>query len=267
VNATRSEKISAKIRAAYASGRYEHSRRYSPEVSKAAAQKASETKLSKRITKVCKHCGKEWREKPSHAWRVYCSRDCMAAGTSTSGNFPCPDCGIPIHRQPHLAKHRCMECARKRLGEQMVARGHNPYAFETAESMAKRMAALQSDEARKRTSETFKDKHPQSPLLKKFSPQHVKAVECFFRSPKNLVYYCRNISRFVHENKHLFNPEDTIQKVHGGKPSKSYVCNAVQGLSRIYRGVNGSWKGWTVVGDREGRERFDLLGRNFEQNP
>ena len=237
----------------------------SPEAIMRRAAKASATKLAKRITKTCKHCGKEWKEKPSHAWRKYCSRACMSADYTTTANFPCPDCGKEIIRQPYKAKHRCHECAMKRHSAYLIGKGHNPYVFETQASREKRLAAIRSDANRQRLSELFKDKPKTAECHKKFSARHARAVECFFRDPRNVTHYCRNICKFVNDNKHLFNEEDTIQKIHGGKPSKSYVCNATQGLSRIQRGENGSWKGWLVVSNREGRERFDLIGRNWHE--
>lgn len=229
------------------------------------AAKASATKLAKRITKSCKHCGKEWKEKPSHAWRQYCSRACMKVGQTKARDFPCPRCGVMVFRKQSEAHRLCPDCVKQNLSERNKRTGLNPYSVENEASKAKRLAWMASEENRKRVSAIFKDKHPQSPLLKKYSPNHVKAVECFFRDPRNVVHYCRNICRFVHENQHLFNPEDVIQKIHGGKPSKSYVCNATQGLSQVSRGHRMTWKGWAVVSNREGRERFDLIGRNWQE--
>jgi len=230
------------------------------------AAKASATKLAKRILKTCKHCGKEWREKPSHVRRVYCSRACANAGLSRAGEFPCPRCGALVFRKRCDAHRLCPACVPLNLSERNKRIGLNPYSVESETSKAKRLAWLKSEANRKRVSAMFKDKHPQHPKRKQFSPLHSKAVECFFRDPQNVIHYCRNICRFVHENPNLFNPEDVIQKIHGGKPSKSYICNATQGLSQVSRGHRMTWKGWTVVSNREGRERYDLLGRTWQEN-
>ena len=233
--------------------------------SKSWAEKVRATKLAKRVKVTCKRCGKDWMEKPSHSWRQYCSRTCMKAAYTKTANFPCPDCGKQMIRQPHLAKVRCHECAGKWTSAYLTGKGHNPYVFETTESRKKRLAAIGSEENRKRLSELFKDKPKIADCHKKFSARHACAVECFFRDPRNVIHYAKNICRFVHENQHLFNPEDVVQKIHGGKPSKSYVCNATQGLSRLYRGANETWKGWALVSNREGRERYDLIGRNWNE--
>ena len=63
----------------------------------------------------------------------------------------------------------------------------------------------------------------------------------------------------------IFAEEDVVQKIHGGKPTKSYNCNATHGLSTLHTGFRMTWKGWTVVSNREGRERFDLIGRNWHE--
>ncbi len=231
------------------------------------AAKASATKLAKRILKICKRCGTEWMEKPSHAWRQYCSRPCMSAGFTTTANFPCPDCGKSIIRRPCFAKRRCLECGHKRASELMISRGHTPMRFATVESEGVRRKIFSSAEYSAMVSKRFKGIPKTHERHRRFSRNHVRAVECFFKAPNNVVHYCRNISRFVHENQHLFNPADVIQKTHGGKPSRSYVCNATQGLARISRGANTTWKGWLLVSNRDGRERFDLIGKNFVTEP
>ncbi len=226
------------------------------------ARKSADTKLSRRILKTCPKCGKEWRVKPSKSWRKYCSRECWAKVKTKNREVACPKCGVMVVKSTVKAVGYCKNCIKTMISERNKNLKIDPYKYETESSRKKRLEHFSTEEYRAKVSTRFKDKHPQSPLSKKFSPKHCCAVECFFRDPRNIVHYCKNISRFVHENKFLFNPEDTIQKIHGGKPSKAYVCNATQGLSQIHRGNRMSWKGWTVVSNREGRERFDLIARN-----
>jgi len=82
-------------------------------------------------------------------------------------------------------------------------------------------------------------------------------MECFVRSPNNVVYLVRNATAFVHENAGLFAPEDVVWKVRG----KTRGCNATHGLSTIHTGRRMTWKGWTLVSNREGRESQDLIAR------
>ena len=230
------------------------------EVIMARNAKAAATKLAKRIPLICKHCSKEWMEKPSHAWRQYCSRECHRIGLTKAQEFPCPRCGKMIHRKPCEAHRHCPDCIKLNVSERNKMRGVSPRLYMNDDAKQRQANATRTDQNRKRVSALFKDKNPTSPSLRKFSPNHCKAVECFFRDPSNVIHYCRNISRFVHDNPHLFKAEDLIQKKH---TSKSNFRNATNGLSTIHRGSRTTWKGWTLVSNREGRERYDLIGRNW----
>lgn len=232
-------------------------------------RKSAETKLAKRILKTCPQCGRQWREKPSHGWRKYCCMECMAAAMRTGATYKCDGCGVVKRYNPKQGKPRlCFKCCRtdaaylKNQSEANRRNNHSPQRFQTEESEAKRLAMIRSDGFRKRLSEVKKGV-PQKGRASRFNPQHVKAVECFFRDPTGRIHYCKNISRFVAMNKGFFDPEDVKQRP-WAKNSKSYQCNATQGLGMVYRGRRGSWKGWCLVSEREGRERFDLLGRNAE---
>lgn len=194
------------------------------------AQKVRALRLSRRVKLTCLRCGKEWLEKPSQSHRKYCSMRCRNQAYVVAGNFPCPDCGKAIYRIPSRAHIRCRNCGQKRQGQTMS--GKNPM-------------------------------HQPPKTVKKFSPDHCNAVECFFRSPDNVILYCRNIARFVHEHKNLFDPNDVIVKPKGGRPLSGGYSNATNGLSKIYRGYRSVWKGWMIVSNREGRERVDLIGRNW----
>ena len=259
---TTGEKISMKIKQAWAAGKFANSRRHTEEIQKKATAKTIATKLAKRIIKTCEHCGRQWSEKPSHSWRRFCSRKCRSAAATGRVQKPCPDCGAMKWRYPGEEAKRCRRCSGLRHRKRMKQLGIRPKMYWTAASIERQLAKVRSDENRKRVSLRFKDVPKEAPSLKKFSPHHCCAVECWFRDPNGVVHYCRNISRFVHENARLFHPFDVEQKCYGGKPSKSYVCNATHGLSAVHRGFRGSWKGWEVVSHREGRERFDLIGRN-----
>lgn len=207
----------------------------------------------------CLQCGKQF---DGERKRKYCSHECAIAASTKKGNFPCPNCGKPMFRKQFKRDRKCMSCTRTIHGMHLKAIGVNPYVFETDESKSRRLASLRTEQHRKRVSIQWLDKPKTSPLQKKFSPRHSRAIECFFRDPKNVIHYCCNISKFVNENRHLFADDDIIQK----RPSKSYLCNATKGLAALHRGDVLTWKGWMFVSNREGRERFDLIARNSESN-
>lgn len=230
----------------------------------ARAAKAAATKLAKRITKVCPACGKEWREKPSHAWRKYCSAKC--AGNSLKNpnrEKSCVWCGAKFETTWKTRKRiTCSTaCVNAWNGKQRKESGHSPIKYR---DHAKWLAAVQSYENRRAVSAANTGKVRTTPKSQRYSPQHARAVECFLRSPNNVVYYVRNITRFVHENPGLF-PTETLN----WKPAKNWKssisCAAVHGLATVARGHRTTWRGWQVVSDREGRERFDLLGRNWNE--
>lgn len=118
-----------------------------------------------------------------------------------------------------------------------------------------------SPKTRAKMSASKKGLIPTTDNHKKHSVKHCNAVECFFRDPRNVIHYCKNITSFVYKNPTLFNREDVL--VH----RKHRYSRASSGLSQIHSGNVGSWKGWTLVGEREGRERFDLIARNHCEPP
>ena len=98
-----------------------------------------------------------------------------------------------------------------------------------------------------------------TPKTKALSSLHARAAEGLFRDPRGVVHYFRNIIKFVHENKSLFFPEDSIQR----RGSRS---RASHGLCCVYNGRSGSWKGWTLVSDVEIKEGgWDLLRRKYRE--
>lgn len=243
------------------------SRRRKPiarEIIMARAAKASATKLAKRITKVCPACGKEWKEKPSHAWRKYCSTQCAGnALKNPNREKVCVECGTTFETT-HKTRKRITcstKCAHAWHGKQQKARGHNPIKYR---DRTKWLAAVQSDENRRVVKAALTGMIRHTPLSARYSPQHTRAVECFLRSARNIIYYVRNITRFVHENPGLFPPE-TLKWKPGKKWKSSISCAATHGLASVARGFRMTWRGWQVVSNREGRERFDLIVRNWHE--
>ena len=193
----------------------------------------------------CKHCGKGWKVQPCHTHaHVYCSKECRKA-ESVQREYPCPVCGVMKMRYLSGAEI-CMPCSRKIQGRTMKALGNNPRKYQTAEGEKRRLEKIRSKENRERTSILHKGKDKHTPKTKRFSKEHARAASGIFLNPQNQRFPFRNICKFVFENKHLFNDEDTIQKTYKGIQVKSYQCNATHGLSAIYAGRRNSWKGWRM---------------------
>lgn len=232
-----------------------------PLIIKARALKAAATKLTKRITIKCAKCGKEWKEKPSHAWRKYCSNECAGNRLSHEVNRICVQCGNPfkttwINRKKITCSREC-GCAHQ--GATMAAMGHTPIKFRDED---KWLASLRTPERREETRQLHLGAVRSTPKSKRHSPNHIKAVEGFVRAPNNVIYHVRNVTAFVAANEHLFLPETVVWRA-TGKYLTSRQCSASYGLASIIRGHRMTWRGWQVVSGREGRERFDLIGRNF----
>ena len=220
------------------------------------------TKLAKRITLKCHQCGKEWKEKPSHHWRKFCSYKCGGIAKRKAMEKKCLECGsvfqtTSLNRKKTLCSARCV---RQWLDRKRKQRGMNPRDYADP---VKWLASVTSKEYREKASRVHTGAVMKTKRSRRLSPDHAHAVEAFVRSPMNVIYHVRNITRFVTLNQGLFLPE-TVKWENRGKHGSSRSCLAVHGLAQIIRGVRGSWHGWTAVGKREGRERFDLIGRNLK---
>jgi len=229
--------------------------------------KSGATKLAKRILKQCPWCKRRWMEKPSASWRKYCSRACMAAAYIKADHFPCPRCGVKFYRKKSDAHHHCKKCVREILSERNKAFGITPRSVANEHTEEKRVAVLRSKEHRELLSRVFTGVPKKTDALRKYSTRHWKSHDVFFRSPVNKMYHAVNIEAFVHAHQNLFEPED-VEMRYNKKTGLPTDCKASCGLRSLCKkvGTRGSWKGWTLVGMREGRERFDLLGRNFQDS-
>lgn len=228
----------------------------------ARAAKASATNLAKRITKTCAACGKEWKEKPSHAFRKFCSAECAGNAIRIQDKEKiCTQCGSAFKTTWKTRSNvTCsLKCAHLRHGQQQRNSGHSPIRFRDEK---KWLSAVKSEENRLRASKTNAGKIRSTPKSKRFSPNHSRAVECWIRDPQNIVHYVKNIAGFVHKNPHLFPPETVIWRK-SGKHGSTHDCASAGGLRSIASGRRNVWRGWMLVGNREGRERFDLVGRNL----
>lgn len=231
----------------------------------ARSAKATATKLANRITIKCEGCGKEWKEKPSHHRRRFCSTSCAGNSMKILDNKKsCLNCGCTFETTWKTRKRKTCSssCAHALHGKQQRERGHNPIKYR---DKSKWLTAVQSEENRRTVSEANLGKIRSTEKSKRHSPLHTRAVECFLRSPKNVVYYVRNITRFVHEKPELFPPE-TLNWKSTKRYKSSISCAASHGLASVSRGHRTSWHGWQLVSNREGREQFDLIGRNYEHH-
>lgn len=89
------------------------------------------------------------------------------------------------------------------------------------------------------------NKRMQSPKTALNSSCHHRAVHAVLLSPDRQQFKIDNISSFIRNNPHLFDPNDITQK-RGYHPSM-LKCNAQQGLAHVIRGRNFQWKGWTLL--------------------
>lgn len=99
---------------------------------------------------------------------------------------------------------------------------------------------------------------PQTAELTAKGPRHVCARAGTIRNAQNVEYSFRNLTHFIREHPHLFDPLDVAWTDNGR-------CNAQKRLLGLFgkgKVVPGSWKGWTVVSHYERVfETGDLLQR------
>jgi len=216
-----------------------------------------------KVEKTCEFCGAKWMEKPSHAARrKYCSGRCFGlARRKPLVKKLCAICGdefSPSHERKKVticSKDKCKGELRHQIAKRI---GSNPYKHVDE---AKRLAGLRTKEHRESKRLLMLGKDKTGPLCARNSPSHIRAAEFFVRDPRGRVHHVVNISRFVRLNPHLFEEED-VQQAAWAEGKKFLACRATGGLHSISKGHRMSWHGWTLVSDREGRERFDLIGRN-----
>jgi hypothetical protein len=100
-----------------------------------------------------------------------------------------------------------------------------------------------------------------SPKTKALVETHCLAIEGLLRDPNCVIHYFRNLRKFLIDNSGLFSTEDISIRKCGN--SRAYW-----GLSSLYNGKRGSWKGWTLVSDVEVSEgQLDLLRRKYVEHP
>ena len=210
----------------------------------------------------CAACGSVFKVKPSRTDAAYCSMKCKGIGMRKPDNQKiCAECGVTFETTWRNRKVLCCskECGHRYQGKGQKARGHTPIKFRNE---SKWRESVQCEKNRIRARQARLGKPMQSGKTKRFSSKHFRAVECFLRSPKNVVFYVCNVNRFVHMNPSLF-PKETLNY---RKNKATLDCAATVGLRKIICGQRTTWRGWQLVSRREGRERFDLLGRNWEEH-
>ena len=76
--------------------------------------------------------------------------------------------------------------------------------------------------------------------------EHNNAVKGVLKSPDGKLYTFCNVSQFVRDNLHLFEPEDVVWKKY--RSSNTPTCRALGGLLCVValNGKSPSWKGWTL---------------------
>jgi hypothetical protein len=191
----------------------------SPEALKARGVKISQTKLAKRKVhnKICPRC-----QKPFVANR--------------KGKMCCSE-----------------ECARLLQSQRLKANGHRPQKFVNTENW---LAAVKSKENREKISKSLTGTIRTTPKSQRFSPEHSRARTFFIRSPDGKIWHVQNITRFVHENPGLFDPNTVIWT--SRKSKASIRCHASHGLAMVGRGFRLSWRGWTWVSSQDAHSKINL---------
>jgi hypothetical protein len=227
--------------------------------------KIAATKLAKRIKKTCQMCGKEWMEKPSHAWRRFCSRACAGNNLRKSPVGNCIVCGKEFlqARSGDGVRYRntCSgTCFSEHLSQRNKEKGIQPAHDD------RWRASIQSESYRENCSLRLAGR-PGTGRNAKNNPDFTNARHLLLRDPRGREHEARNIAKFVRENSGLFQPEDVVWRVRAKKKGrgKTWSCKAHEGLLSLVKPsvTRGSWKGWTVVSiyERRFNDGNDLLDR------
>jgi hypothetical protein len=105
---------------------------------------------------------------------------------------------------------------------------------------------------------------PQESEATKSGPTNVNSLQGAIRDACGQIWRFRNLTDFVQTHPDLFEASDLIPEIRKGKPSRN--CNASKRLLSLFgrgRTTPGTWKGWTVVSEKELGE--DLLARNLQE--
>lgn len=136
---------------------------------------------------------------------------------------------------------------RQKMAERMKkewADGSQRKRYEDSEKRAEICRKIsEAGKLRKDTARTIKKR---ADSILKLGEKHPLAARGYLRSPNNVIYPYQNLAKFVRENLHLFDEDDTVWRKRGG----NVVCNAMCGLYSLrgnHNKVAGTWKGWTHV--------------------
>lgn len=199
--------------------------------------------------KKCERCGNPFTpyKKTSFFCGYYCRSRNNSEKRNKTGKKKCRQCGIDFVPSGARQNSLCSESCRIIRIEKRANQGECVSCGKQVANKSKRCLPCRGN--------LLVGVKLKSPKTKALSSLHAKAAEGLFRDPRGVVHYFRNIIRFVHENSELFLPEDSIKR-RGNKSRASH------GLSCVYNGRSGTWKGWTLVSDVEIKEGgWDLLRR------
>jgi hypothetical protein len=141
--------------------------------------------------------------------------------------------------------------------------GNNPSEESRRKMSIARKGKKLSEEAVRKMRDSKTGKEPTRDDFKK-GPNHMLSLVGEIRDPEGRVHRIRNVTHFVRENPHLFNPEDIVWRTDKGRG-----CLAQKGISSVLstaRSAVSSWKGWTKVSNTEVfyNDSKDLLDRDVQ---
>lgn len=153
---------------------------------------------------------------------------------------PCARCGVDVIRIPSDHKKHCAACGRVVAG--ITRRGRPPVHITHPYAKVAWLEVMKSKAHRNKMKLLCTGRKKVTPATKKNSALHARASHFMAIAPNGVIHQIDNVSKFVLENRTLFNPLDVVNKAR--HPDSSYQSNATQGLSGVGRGYRMSWKGW-----------------------
>lgn len=171
-------------------------------------------------SRICPHCKKE-----IHSWRPskFCSKQCSFLARRKPRR-PCEVCGeLCASPRARFCSYACMAKSPEHLA---------------------RFDKLHSSECMAKSQRTMRGR-PQVAASTAKAVSNKAAVRFKFRDPDGKIWEGRNISHFVREHAHLFDPPDARWRP-AGKQRGLFYCTALSGLLQLHRHSIQTWKGWTA---------------------
>lgn len=218
-------------------------------------------KMNTKIKSLCCICGGVL---PPRAAKVCSSKCCAILRWGEKKERQCLICGE--HFMPRKNSSKIVTCS-KSCGFKLTQKTRNEFGIGwPKEAWIASAKTPRTEKWRKDASLRARGFVHKSPNMARHSAKHHSSSVFFVKSPRNITYLVMNATAFVAANESLFEPETVIWKTNKHS-SASLWCLASRGLQRLNRGEMGSWHGWMLVGNTEGKESVDYVPRDFILTP